>query len=76
MTYRIAVNDFMAMGGDGYPNLVNRLNTPRVKTMDDRLIEYIDEQPEDTIDPSIQGRIKCVDANTPSVAPNCPPGSP
>ena len=73
--YTVAINDFMAFGGDGYPNLVSQLNTPSVKTMDARLAEYIGEQPGDTISPSIQSRVRCVDGNG-ATAPNCPAGSP
>ena len=73
-SYRIAKSDFMAIGGDGYPNLVPSLNTPApINTMDERLITYLDAT--GTISPTIQGRIKCFDAN-PAVGNNCPVGSP
>jgi 2',3'-cyclic-nucleotide 2'-phosphodiesterase (5'-nucleotidase family) len=65
-TYRIATNDFMAFGGDGYPNLVPQLNTPSIMTMDERLIAYLEASA--TISPAIQGRIKC----TTGGAPACP----
>jgi 2',3'-cyclic-nucleotide 2'-phosphodiesterase (5'-nucleotidase family) len=74
-THTVAINDFMAFGGDGYPRVVNQLNTPSVITMDQRLADYIGEQPNDTISPSIQGRIRCVDGNG-AALPNCPAGSP
>jgi 2',3'-cyclic-nucleotide 2'-phosphodiesterase (5'-nucleotidase family) len=74
-THTVAINDFMAFGGDGYPRVVNQLNTPSVITMDQRLADYIGEQPNDTISPSIQGRIRCVDSNG-ATLPNCPAGSP
>jgi 2',3'-cyclic-nucleotide 2'-phosphodiesterase (5'-nucleotidase family) len=73
--YTVAINDFMAFGGDGYPNLVSQLTTPSVKTMDARLADYIGEQTDDTISPSIQGRIRCIDGNG-AALPNCPAGSP
>ena len=67
--YTVAINDFMAQGGDGYPNLVDVLNTPEVRTMDEVLADYITTNT--PISPSIQGRIVCTDANG-STAPNCP----
>jgi 2',3'-cyclic-nucleotide 2'-phosphodiesterase (5'-nucleotidase family) len=74
-SYNVAINDFMAFGGDGYPNTVAQLNTPAVITMDQRLRDYIAAQPSATLSPTIQGRIKCVDGNG-TAAPNCPAGSP
>jgi 2',3'-cyclic-nucleotide 2'-phosphodiesterase (5'-nucleotidase family) len=73
--YTVAINDFMAFGGDGYPNVVAQLNTPSVITMDQRLQDYIGEQTDDTISPAIQARIRCIDGNA-ATAPNCPAGSP
>jgi 2',3'-cyclic-nucleotide 2'-phosphodiesterase (5'-nucleotidase family) len=73
--YTVAINDFMAFGGDGYPNLVGQLTTPSVITMDGRLADYIGEQPSKTVSPAIQGRVRCVDGNG-AAAPNCPAGSP
>jgi 2',3'-cyclic-nucleotide 2'-phosphodiesterase (5'-nucleotidase family) len=71
-TYRIAINDFMAMGGDGYLNLVSVLNTPSVKTMDAVLADYITANT--PVSPAIQGRITCTDSNGtgPTNLPNCP----
>jgi 2',3'-cyclic-nucleotide 2'-phosphodiesterase (5'-nucleotidase family) len=69
-SYRIVTNDFMAFGGDGYPNLVAQLNTPSIMTMDERLIAYLEANP--AVNPSIQGRIKCVTSG----ATLCPAGSP
>jgi hypothetical protein len=43
--------------------------------MDARLADYIGEQTDDTISPSIQGRIRCIDGNG-AALPNCPAGSP
>ena len=74
-SYRIATNDFMAFGGDGYPNLVANLDTPApINTMDERLITYLDGFAA-PITPTIQGRIKCVDPN-PATGNACPAGSP
>ena len=70
-TYMIAENDFMAAGGDGYPNFVSRAATQNI--MDQVLADYITANT--PISPAIQGRIKCVDPN-PGVGNNCPAGSP
>jgi 2',3'-cyclic-nucleotide 2'-phosphodiesterase (5'-nucleotidase family) len=74
-SYNVAINDFMAFGGDGYPNTVAQLNTPAVITMDQRLRDYIDAQPDKTLSPAVQARIRCTDSNG-AVAPNCTAGSP
>jgi 2',3'-cyclic-nucleotide 2'-phosphodiesterase (5'-nucleotidase family)/predicted AlkP superfamily phosphohydrolase/phosphomutase len=66
-TYTIAENDFMANGGDGYPNFFSRVTTRDI--MDQTLADYITAKT--PISPSIQGRIKCV-----SGATACPAGSP
>ena len=64
-TYRIATNDFMAFGGDGYPNLVAQLDTPSIMTMDERLITYLEANP--AVTPAIQGRINCTGATCPAI---------
>jgi 2',3'-cyclic-nucleotide 2'-phosphodiesterase (5'-nucleotidase family)/predicted AlkP superfamily phosphohydrolase/phosphomutase len=64
-SYRIATNDFMSFGGDGYPNLVAQLDTPSIMTMDERLITYLEANP--AVTPAIQGRIKCVGATCPAI---------
>ena len=69
-TYRIATSDFVAFGGDGYPNLVSQLNTPTISTMDERLIAYLEASP--TISPAIQGRITCVKVANPGSMNVCP----
>ena len=63
-TYRIATNDFMSFGGDGYPNLVAQLDTPSIMTMDERLITYLEANP--AVNPTFQGRITCVGATCPA----------
>ena len=70
-TYKIAENDFMASGGDGYP-----LFTPRVTTqdiMDQVLADYVATK--SPLAPFVlaapNGRINCVDSNG-ATAPNCP----
>ena len=70
-SYNVAINDFMAFGGDGYPNTVAQLNTPAVITMDQRLRDYIEAQPSKTLSPTVQSRINCADSNG-ATAPNCP----
>lgn len=57
-TYTIAENDFMANGGDGYPNFASRMVTREI--MDQVLADYITAA--GTIDPSIQGRVACATA--------------
>jgi 2',3'-cyclic-nucleotide 2'-phosphodiesterase (5'-nucleotidase family)/predicted AlkP superfamily phosphohydrolase/phosphomutase len=68
-TYEIAENDFMVAGGDGYPNFASRAHTRDI--MDQATADYITANT--PISPSIQGRIKCSDANGPAVAPSCSP---
>jgi len=70
-TYMIAENDFMSTGGDGYPNFFSRATTQNI--MDQVLADYITANT--PINPSIQGRIKCVDPN-PAAGNSCPAGSP
>lgn len=64
-TYSLAINDFMASGGDGYPVV-----TPRVTTqdfMDQVLSDYLAANT--PVSPSIQGRIVCTGATCPVVTP-------
>jgi 2',3'-cyclic-nucleotide 2'-phosphodiesterase (5'-nucleotidase family) len=63
-TYRIAENDFMATGGDGYPNVYIRGTTQG--PMDQVLADYITART--PVSPAIQGRIVC----TTSGATACP----
>jgi 2',3'-cyclic-nucleotide 2'-phosphodiesterase (5'-nucleotidase family) len=70
-SYEIAENDFMASGGDGYPNFVSRAATQDV--MDQVLADHVTAN--SPLNPAIQGRIKCVDAN-PGAGNNCPARSP
>jgi 2',3'-cyclic-nucleotide 2'-phosphodiesterase (5'-nucleotidase family)/predicted AlkP superfamily phosphohydrolase/phosphomutase len=64
-TYSFAINDFIAQGGDGYPNVFGQATTRDV--MDQVLANYISEQ--GTISPAIQGRITCTGAGCPVVTP-------
>jgi len=66
-TYRIVQNDFMATGGDGYPNVFARGTTQEL--MDEVLADYITANT--PLSPALQGRIQCTDANG-ATAPNCP----
>jgi 2',3'-cyclic-nucleotide 2'-phosphodiesterase (5'-nucleotidase family) len=67
-TYTIAENDFMATGGDGYPNVYARGTTQNL--MDQVLADYIAANT--PVSPSNQGRIVCTDANGIGTAPDCP----
>jgi 2',3'-cyclic-nucleotide 2'-phosphodiesterase (5'-nucleotidase family) len=63
-TYTVAENDFMANGGDGYPNFASRMVTRNI--MDQVLADYVTAN--SPISPAIQGRIVC----TTSGATACP----
>jgi 2',3'-cyclic-nucleotide 2'-phosphodiesterase (5'-nucleotidase family)/predicted AlkP superfamily phosphohydrolase/phosphomutase len=63
-TYFLAINDFMASGGDGYPYVFPRITTQGL--MDQVLADYIEANT--PITPAIQGRINC----TTSGATVCP----
>jgi 2',3'-cyclic-nucleotide 2'-phosphodiesterase (5'-nucleotidase family)/predicted AlkP superfamily phosphohydrolase/phosphomutase len=63
-TYTIAENDFMATGGDGYPNVYSRGTTQNI--MDQVLADYIAART--PVSPALQGRIVC----TTSGATACP----
>ncbi len=67
----IAENDFMATGGDGYPNFYARGITQSI--MDQVLADCITA--DTPVSPAIQGRIVCTDGNG-ATAPNCPVLSP
>jgi 2',3'-cyclic-nucleotide 2'-phosphodiesterase (5'-nucleotidase family) len=66
-TYTIAENDFMASGGDNYPNVSAKATTQEI--MDQVAAEHISDA--GAISPSIQGRIVCTDPN-PGSGTNCP----
>jgi 2',3'-cyclic-nucleotide 2'-phosphodiesterase (5'-nucleotidase family) len=63
-SYSLAINDFMATGGDGYPAVFGRSVTRDI--MDEVLASYVTNN--SPISPSIQGRIVC----TTSGATACP----
>ncbi|MBD0348803.1 MAG: 5'-nucleotidase C-terminal domain-containing protein [Thermoleophilia bacterium] len=64
-TYSLAMNDFIVEGGDGYPNLASRATTRDL--MDQATADYVAAN--SPVNPSIQGRIKCVGAGCPIVTP-------
>ncbi len=70
-SYKIAENDFMSTGGDGYPNFFSRATTQNI--MDQVVADYITAN--SPISPVIQGRIHCFDPN-PGSGNDCPAGSP
>lgn len=63
-TYKILENDFMASGGDGYPNFSSRVTT--LDIMDQVLADHVAAS--SPLSPSIQGRVAC----TTSGATACP----
>jgi 2',3'-cyclic-nucleotide 2'-phosphodiesterase (5'-nucleotidase family) len=70
-TYKIAENDFMASGGDGYPAFTSRMTTQDI--MDQVTADYITAS--SPLNPFVlaapNGRINCADSNG-TTAPNCP----
>jgi 2',3'-cyclic-nucleotide 2'-phosphodiesterase (5'-nucleotidase family) len=62
-TYTLAINDFMASGGDGYPVVASRATTRDI--MDEVLADYIAANT--PISPAIQGRIVCTGASCPTI---------
>jgi 2',3'-cyclic-nucleotide 2'-phosphodiesterase (5'-nucleotidase family)/predicted AlkP superfamily phosphohydrolase/phosphomutase len=66
-TYTLATNDFVANGGDGYPNFASRMATQDF--MDEVTADYVAAAPAATISPSIQGRIVCTGTGCPVVTP-------
>lgn len=65
--YWIAENDFMATGGDGYPNFYTAGRVFTLDYMDVVLANHITANT--PISPAIQGRIVCTGAACPVVAP-------
>jgi 2',3'-cyclic-nucleotide 2'-phosphodiesterase (5'-nucleotidase family) len=54
-TYTMAINDFMALGGDGYPNFAGRFTTRDL--MDEVLANYV--MANTPVQPALGGRIVC-----------------
>jgi 2',3'-cyclic-nucleotide 2'-phosphodiesterase (5'-nucleotidase family) len=71
-SYKIAENDFMANGGDGYPAFTSRATTQDI--MEQVLADYITAS--SPISPFVlaapSGRINCTDSNGPGVGNDCP----
>jgi 2',3'-cyclic-nucleotide 2'-phosphodiesterase (5'-nucleotidase family) len=61
-TYKIAENDFMMNGGDGYPVFTSRATTQDI--MDQVVADYITAK--GTVSPAIQGRIVCTTGGSPA----------
>jgi hypothetical protein len=53
--YTIAISDYMASGGDGYPNVISRVDVR--STLGDALAAYLADV--EIVSPSIQGRVVC-----------------
>jgi 2',3'-cyclic-nucleotide 2'-phosphodiesterase (5'-nucleotidase family)/predicted AlkP superfamily pyrophosphatase or phosphodiesterase len=70
-THRIAENDFMASGGDGYPVFTSRATTQDI--MDQVAADFVAAN--SPLNPTVKafpnGRINCADSNG-ATAPNCP----
>lgn len=62
-SYTVALNDFIATGGDGYPNVGSRATTRDL--MDQVVADYVAAA--GTITPAIQGRITCTGAACPAI---------
>ena len=63
--YMLAINDFMASGGDGYPVVTDRIVTRNF--MDQDVAAFIEANT--PISPAIQGRISCIGATCPLLLP-------
>jgi 2',3'-cyclic-nucleotide 2'-phosphodiesterase (5'-nucleotidase family) len=66
--YHMAINDFMATGGDGYPNVASRAHSRDI--MDQAVADWITANT--PLSPAIQGRIVC----TTTGATPCPVTAP
>lgn len=70
-TYAIAENDFMANGGDEYPNFASRTVTREF--MDEDLADYIAAT--ELAEPAMQGRIVCTTSGVPACPIVTPPAN-
>ena len=70
-TYNIVLPDFMAGGGDGYPNFAGRTSSGQL--MDQAVADWITANSplSPVVKASPDGRINCADSNG-ATAPNCP----
>jgi 2',3'-cyclic-nucleotide 2'-phosphodiesterase (5'-nucleotidase family) len=64
LSYWITENDFMATGGDGYPNFYTSGRAITLGYMDQTLADYITATT--PVSPAIQGRIVCTTSGTPA----------
>ena len=73
-SYKIAENDFMASGGDGYPATTGLPGYATQDLMDQVLADYLTAS--DPVSPVVTaapgGRINCTDSNGAGTAPDCP----
>ena len=71
-TYKIAENDFMANGGDGYPVFTPRVTTQDI--MDQVTADYVTAHSplSPVVKAAPEGRINCTDGNGAGTAPDCP----
>jgi 2',3'-cyclic-nucleotide 2'-phosphodiesterase (5'-nucleotidase family) len=73
-SYKIAENDFMASGGDGYPVTTSKPGYATQDLMDQVLASYLTGN--DPVSPFVKaapdGRVNCTDSNGPGTAPDCP----
>jgi 2',3'-cyclic-nucleotide 2'-phosphodiesterase (5'-nucleotidase family) len=73
-TYKIAENDFMASGGDGYPVTTSKPGYATQDVMDQVLADYLTAN--DPVSPFVKaapdGRVNCTDSNGTGTAPDCP----
>jgi 2',3'-cyclic-nucleotide 2'-phosphodiesterase (5'-nucleotidase family) len=71
-SYKIAINDFMASGGDSYPVVTGKSTYATQNIMDQVLADYITAN--SPVDPSVlgppNGRINCVGATCPALTPS------
>jgi 2',3'-cyclic-nucleotide 2'-phosphodiesterase (5'-nucleotidase family) len=58
-SYKIAENDFMVAGGDGYPNFASRATSQGI--LDQVTADYVAGN--SPLHPTIQGRVVCTDSN-------------
>jgi 2',3'-cyclic-nucleotide 2'-phosphodiesterase (5'-nucleotidase family) len=61
-SYTLATNDFVASGGDGYPDVSSRMVTRAV--MDQDVADYVSANT--PISPAIEGRIECTTTGVPA----------
>lgn len=67
-SYTLTENDFMAGGGDSYPNFVARIIIQH--PYEQVIADYVTAN--SPLNPTIQGRITCTDSNGVGTAPDCP----